>query len=322
MQMIARIVKPLSGGMLSNAALLCLLTVASGALPVFAENPPTFLFEGLLDTYFDDRSGLIAFDDYDLAFAPDEPLDARITVLHSDGSEAASFRFHPAYRNRAGVIARASLENPADVTLTEPGNYLIEFSVNGQPGNQFPVSLERIGSGDAFNPDAALRFHGPWSRYAHIKMDQWQGSDWPVLSFWAGQRDFAETAFQEPFMVEMKRNGELVAHSKLTQGSIPNKHYQRIEAHLYHPHDRQASPNAKPFMKADWTRSGEYEITISRQSDNEIIRSFDYTASNGEIEPISEARPGYQPHTGYLAPRAIKKGSPGYEFTAVIWLKN
>lgn len=305
---------------LSTACLL--LITAATVTPGMAQNQPAVLFEGLLDTYFDDQSGLIAFEYYDLAFAPDEPLDAQACVRHADGAEVACLPLRPQYRNRMGVIARASAANPADVSLTEPGKYLIEFSVNGQPATRMPVTLEKIQSGDAFNPEVKLRFHGPWSQYAHITMNKWQDENWPLLSFWAGQRDITDDAFRTPFMVELKRNGQLVAHSKQTQGNIPNEHYQRLEVSLYHPHDRKQSPNAKPFMQADWTRDGEYEITVLRQSDNAVIRTFRYTAGNGEIQALPQTRPGHQPHAEYLAPRVIKKGSTGYEFVEAIWLKN
>lgn len=302
---------------------VCVLLIATATVtPGVAQNQPAFLFEGLLDTYFDDSSGLIAFDDYDLAFASDEPLAAQVCVSQTSGTEVGCLDFRPQYRNKTGVIARASVSNPGDISLKTPGDYVLDFVVNGQPVTRMPVSLEKVASDDAFNPESKLQFYGPWSDYAHITMSTWKGEDWPLITFWAGHRDMAEETFKAPFLVELSRNGSIVAHSKRTQGTIPNSHYDRLEAHLYHPHDRKGSPNAKPFLRIEWVQDGDYVITVKRQFDNVVIRRFRYNAAGGAIALLPQTQMGYQPRTDYLVPRVIKKGSTGYEFVEAIWLKN
>jgi len=308
--------------MIANVIALLLSSLASAAA---AQSSPAFLLEPMLDIYFDERSGLIAFhgNGYDLAFPPDEPLQAVIAVVDDTDTVVQSFPFRPEYGNRTanGAIARALVQQPAEITLTDPGVYNIVFMIDGQLVSRLPVALEQVEIGDApFERETHLRYFGLWERYAYLSMDTWQGEDWPQLTFWAGLRDFEHRAHALLFLVELERDGERVAHSKRTQGSIPFKHYERIESRLYHPHDQKSSPNARPFLAADWTRDGEYTLSISRQSDGQVIRRFAYTASNGLIQPRPETRLGHEPSIDYRAPRVRDKSSTGYDFTEAIWL--
>ena len=300
------------------------LIVAWASAP--AQQAPAFLFEPMLDTYFDDRSGLIVFHaaGYDLAFPPDEPLRAVVAVVDDSNTVVQSFPMRQQYLNRTdnGVIARTAMDGTAEITLTEPGVYNLVWMIDAEPVSRLPVVLERVEIGDdPFDRETVYRFFGLWQRYAHITNDTWGGEDWPVLTFWAGIRDFDEPAHQLPFFVEMKRDGQVVAHSKRTQGSIPFKHYQRITAHLYHPHDRKSSPNARPFMASDWTADGDYEITVSRKEDGRVLRKFGYTARGGQIVPLPETEIGHQPAIDYRVPRVRDKSSTGYDFVEAIWIK-
>jgi hypothetical protein len=309
---------------LKSAVLVFCLFALAAAVP--ARQQPAFLFEPMLDTYFDDRSGLIVFHaaGYDLAFPPGEPLNAAVAVVDDSNTVVASFPLDRRYANRTsnGAIARTVMDGTAELALTEPGVYNIVWMIDGAPVSRLPVVLERVETGDdPFDRETHLRYFGLWQRYAHISMDRWNGEEWPALTFWAGIRDFDEPAHQLPFFVEMTRDGDVVAHSKRTQGSIPYKHYRRVEAHLYHPHDRQSSPNAEPFLADDWTRDGDYEITVTRTADGRILRSFAFTARGGTIQPLAEARPGHEPPIDYRPPRVRDKSSTGYDFVEAIWIK-
>ena len=98
-------------------------TLAFSWVLASARDPPAFLFEPMLDTYFDDRSGLIVFHaaGYDLAFPADEPLNAVVAVVDDTDTVVASFPFQDRYGNRTrnGVIARVGVEGMAEVKLTE-----------------------------------------------------------------------------------------------------------------------------------------------------------------------------------------------------------
>ncbi len=306
---------------------ICLWTLlAAGSASVCAQQSPAFLFEPMLDTYFDDRTGLIAFHaaGYDLAFPPDEPLNAVIAVVDDTNTVVQSFPFRQNYLNRTGngIIARTAVSGSADITLTEPGVYNLVWMIDGAPVSRLPVVLEKVEIGDdPFDREIIYRYYGLWQLYAHITNDTYGGEDWPVLTFWAGIRDFAEPAHQLRFFVEMKRDGEVVAHSKRTQGSIPYNHYRRVETHLYHPHDLKSSPNARPFLDADWKQDGDYEIVVTRVDDGALIRNFDYSVDGGEILPLPETRLGHDPAIDYRVPRASDKSSTGYDFVEAIWIK-
>jgi len=308
------------------AALLA-LALALAAASAWAQDRPAFLFEPLLDTYFDDSSGLIVFHaaPYDLAFPTKEPLNATVAVVDAGDTVIASFPFRERYLNRTdnGVIARAALDGTAEVTLTEPGVYNIVFLIDGTPVSRLPVVLERIEIGeDPFERETVYRYHGLWPLHAHITNGSWKGEDWPALTFWAGMRDFSEQAHQQAFFVEMKRNGEVVAHSRRSEGTFSYKHYHRVRVHLYHPHDDKSSANAVPVLRDEWMQDGDYEITVTRQADGATLRRFHYSARGGRIQPLPETVPGYQPAIDSRVPRVLKKGSSGYEFVEAIWISS
>jgi len=302
------------------------IVLIAGSASMTAQQSPAFLFEPMLDTYFDDRSGLIVFHaaGYDLAFPPDEPLNAVIAVVDDTNTVVESFPFRQNYLNRTGngVIARTAMDGTAEITLTDPGVYNLVWMIDREPVSRLPVALERVEIGDdPFERETVYRYFGLWQLYAHITNDTWKNENWPVLTFWAGIRDFDEPAHQLRFFAEMKRDGEVVAHSKRTQGSIPYKHYQRVESKLYHPHDPKSSPNARPFLETDWKRDGSYEIEISRVNDGAVIRTFDFSVREGEIVPLPETRLGHEPAIDYRVPRVRDKSSTGYDFDEAIWIK-
>jgi hypothetical protein len=292
-----------------------------------AQTSPVFLFEPMLDTYFDDQSGLIVFhaSGYDLAFPPDEPLNALIAVVDDTDTVVESFPFRSKYTNRTenGAFARAMLDGTAEITLTEPGVYNVVYIIDGKLVSRLPVVLERLEIGDdPFERETVYRYYGLWELYAHITNDTWKGENWPKLTFWAGIRDFNERTHQLRFFAELKRDGEVVAHSKRTSGSIPYKHYQRVEANLYYPHEQKLAHNAIPFAESEWTRDGDYEITITRKPDGALLRKFHFIAHDGKIQPLPETLPDHQPAIDYRVPRVIKKGSSGYEFAEAVWIKS
>jgi len=90
-----------------------LAAVSINATPVMAQPQSAFLFEPMLDIYFDNKSGLIAFhgSGYDLAFPPAEPLNAVIAVVDDSDTVVESFPFRREYVNRTenGAIARAMM---------------------------------------------------------------------------------------------------------------------------------------------------------------------------------------------------------------------
>lgn len=313
-------------GTVSVAGLVVATCLMATPTMAVAEQGPAFLFEPMLDTYFDDQSGLIAFhgSGYDLAFPPDEPLNAVIAVVDDSDTVVQSFPFRSQYANRTtnGAIARAMMDGTAEITLTEPGVYNIVFMIDGALVSRLPVALERVETGDdPFEAETHYRYFGLWQRYAYLSMDTWRGEDWPHLTFWAGLRDFEQPGHVLPFLIELHRNGTLVAHSKRTQGTIPYEHYERIESPLYHPHDRKSSANARPLLAAEWTREGDYTVTITRQTDGQVIRRFAYTARNGSIQPLPETRFGHQPAIDYRPPRVRDKSSTGYDFKEAIWIR-
>ncbi len=299
-------------------AVLCLV------LPAMDAPAPAVTYQSMLNIYCDDESGLISIRKIDLAFAPAGEINMSVVVTDSNNTVLKTHGFYPDPRWREGVFARMSEVGPADFQLTEPGVYSIIFLIDGKPISRLPVGLEQTSEGDdPFNPVKTYRFHGLWQVYGYLTMNSYDDKPFPELNLWLGGRDLAEGAEKDNFDAHLKRDGEVVAHSKDTQGYLGQGHFKPTSISLYHPHTQREIPNAQPFMLSDWTQTdGDYTLEITRKSDGAVIRSFRVTIKGQKIEHLDATKLDFEPHIDYIAPRVTKKGSSMYGFVEAIWLKS
>jgi hypothetical protein len=288
-----------------------------------AGNAPSFDYQNIMDTYFDDTAGLISFGDYTVAFAPEESFDGFVAVLDAAGQEKGRFAFFPDYQNREGVFARVRAQGPADVTLTEPGIYTIVFVVGGQPVSRFPVRLEQTSQGDdPFSPQKTYRFDGYWRTMAHFTTRTFKDEPVPELTLWVGGKDLPVDASKGRFRVSLLRDGERIGHSQHTQGFIPTGHFKRTQISIYHPHAEKESPNARLITWKDLGKDGAYEVVVTRLSDGQQIRSFDFDVVDGKIKPMARAVLGFQPPTDFVLPRVLRRGSTALDMGEAIWIED
>jgi hypothetical protein len=305
--------------------LLC-LTAAASAIGLTSTTtsapPPAFVYDSILNTYFDDESGLIRISNIDLAFAPEGEINAAVAVVNSDNTVVKSYKFYAEPRWRIGVFAHLSEVGPADITLTEPGVYNIVFLIDGKPVTRLPVVLEQTSEGDdPFDPKKTYRFFGFWQLYGYLTMSEWKDKPVPELNLWLGGKDLPEGKDKDTYTATLKRDGEAVAHSKRTQGHFKDGHYERAKIKLYHPHTERESPNAMPFMLSDWTETdGDYKLDITRKSDGKLIRSFTVTVKDEKIENLPATKLDFEPHIDYIVPRVLDRGAGQYGFLEAIWL--
>lgn len=302
-------------------ALLALLCLSTHAL---AAPEPAVSYQSMLNTYFDDESGLISIRDIDLAFAPEGEITMSVVVTDSENTVIKSYGFYPDPRFREGVFARMSEKGPADFQLTEPGVYNIVYLIDGKPISRIPVGLEQTSEGDdPFDPVKKYSFYGLWKIYGYLTMNTWKDEPFPELNLWLGGRDLAEDETKGTFSAELKRDDEIIAHSKETQGYFNDGHYKHTTISLYHPHTKREVPNAEPFMLRDWTETdGDYTLDITRKSDGALIRSFKFTVADNKIEQLEATELDFDPHIDYILPRVTKKGANMYGFVEAIWLKS
>ncbi|MFK7758610.1 MAG: hypothetical protein AB8C13_01540 [Phycisphaerales bacterium] len=292
--------------------------------PVYAAPQPAFTYQSMLNIYFDDESGLISVRDMDLAFAPEGEINASVVVTNSENTVLKSYKFYPDPRWREGVFARLTENGPADFELTEPGVYNIIFLVDGKPVSRLPVALEQTSAGDdPFDPVKTYEFYGLWQVYGYLTMSSLRDEPFPQLNLWLGGRDLPDGETKEMFHATLKSGEEVIAHSKETQGFFNEGHYEHSKIALYHPHTKRELPNASGFMLSDWTKEdGEYRLEITRQSDDQLIRSFKITVKDGKIQNLPMTALDTEPHIDYITPRVTEKGANMYGFVEAIWLKS
>lgn len=311
---------------LSIAVLVALaatmLAAGTTAKPALAQDyAPAVDFEDLMDSYFGDDDGYVSFGKYDLAFPPEGKARAIVGLVNAAGEVIAQYPIFEDYAIREGVFAKMAVQGPAGVQLTEPGIYTIVFVFDGKPITRFPFALKQAGNGaDPFAPDKTYAFDGYWRTLAYFTYGSFKDEPIPVLSVWLGGPDMTDpTNHEEFFKASLHRDGELLAHSKRNTSAFNSGHFEREEVLLFHPHEVKQSPNATYFTVKELV-DGDYELKVSREADDALLRHFKFTVAEGKIQQIPRARLGYEPAVDFILPRVTKKGSTGYEFVEAIWI--
>ena len=302
-----------------------LLTVCLFVTPTsFAQYPPAIDFESIMNGFFSDDNGLINFGDYRLAFAPEPPFNGMFAVLDAEGNILYQNKFYEDYPNREGVFAIIRSAKPNGIQLTEPGLYTIVFVANEQPITRFLVRLEESSDGsDAFDPEKKYRFDGYWRTRAHITLGEHKGEPYPEITMWLGGMDLPAEKRGDQFVATLLLDGKVVAHSRRTVGHISQGHFEPKYVTLYHPHDKGKEVNAELFLLKDLqANDGEYELSVSRQSDEAKIRSYDFDIVGGKIQEMKQSQLGYEPATDFILPRVQKKGSNILEMSKAIWIQD
>lgn len=282
------------------------------------ESLPTVGLDSLLQTSIYDN-GFMALSEYDLIFAPQSELDAR-AVIKSKNKEVASFGFFPNYRYTQSVFGRMQPENHAEHQFT-PGDYVLEFYVSGDLATRLPFEVVADEpSDDPFNPEQTMRFKGPWQDYAYFTFPAYKDEFTTNVSFWGGSGDLPAGQTRAAVNVKLKRNGKLVAHSKLNQGMLDHEMARRHVLTLFQPHERKGEANAELFSRANLEENGNYKLTVELTDDNQVIREFDFKAKGGKLVAHPRTELGYKPRADYIAPRVIKLGTTTYEFVEAYWM--
>ena len=291
--------------------------------PAAAQGTPSVDFESILESYFDDESGLLSFTEFDLVLAPEGPCQLEVVVLDASSKELARHAAWEDYRWREGVFARVNMRGPADVRLTEPGVYTLVFLHDGKPITRFQFGLVQTGAGDdPYDPVKTYRFDGPWRMYGHITTHTtFKDERVPRFAVWLGGGDLPEGKDRGLFTATLRRGDELVAHSKSTQGHIGPGHFERTEVTLFHPHERRAEANAEVLRLADLA-DGEYALAITRQSDDVLLRDYRFSVKDGALVPHAKSAFGFDPAYDHIAPRVVKRGSNTYQHVEAVWMQS
>ena len=298
--------------------------LVTGVSVVLAGNQPAVTYESMLNMSFDDSSGQIRVSKIDLAFAPEEDINAAVALLDSDNKVIKSYEFHPKAQMRDAVFARLLEKGPAYFDVKTPGTYNIVFLVDGKPVSRIPVLLEETSGGsDPFNPEKQFRFLGLWSLYGFLKFEaEADGQPFPELNLWVGGQDLPAGMRSDGFRVMLTYQGRVIAHSREDMGLIDHHHYKQKKVFLYYPHASNKQANSKPFVLKDWTANdGNYELQVSRKSDNAVIRKFRFVVTNNQIQQLDQAVLGYQPEVDFIVPR-VHDNTQRYRFVEAIWLNS
>lgn len=286
---------------------------------------PTVSFGAAMNTWMSDTNGLIAPDRVRLAFVPEGDLNMVLGIVDQAGNIVGRHDYAPEVDRFGSVFAVARLKQSGSQTqLTEPGIYSLVWVIDGQPATRLPVRLRQTGAGDdPFNPQKTFAFDGYWRTHAYWTMHK-TGNDPPTpkLHYWVGGLDVPEGRRSDMFFAQLIKDGQVVAHSKRTQGHLPPGRWTQNNLLLFHPHEKKDTPNARVWSQADLLTDGRYELRFTRQSDNQMIRSYDYTVAEGKLVPLAESALDYEPRVDHVLPRVQRKGATTVEMIEAFWIKD
>lgn len=307
---------PLRTTFLSAAlALVGGLLFASQPLPVSAQDPAPLLdFEDLMDSAFDPESGTLTLGAYDLADPPEGKISLQVGVIDPSGELIGHYPATEMPDARRERLTRMLVRSPAKVRLGKAGVYAVVFQHERTPITRFQFNLrEKRDGGGGFGPGGRFALDGHWRSLAHVTRRDLDGLSVPVITFWLGGNDLPKTHQDEGrFLLELRRNGQLVAQSKRSAGRFFDGPYKRSEAELFHPHDPYAEAGARRFTLPELLVDAAYEVRVSRVPDRTQVRRFKFQVSGGAIVPHPRARPDHEPAMGRISPW-VTRGLPGAE---------
>ncbi|MEM6756467.1 MAG: hypothetical protein AAF586_04810 [Planctomycetota bacterium] len=314
----------------TRLAFSCAIVLAASIVGVaLAQSPrPTVAFDDALNTWFSDTNGLMTFDRCRVAFAPEGNINMLVAVVDPQGQVVGQHPYSPdvPHTQRNGVFANVRADQgPLQTQLSEPGIYTIVWVIDGEPATRLPVMLRQTGAGDdPFNPQKTFAFDGLWRTHAYWEWHK-TGNDYPTpkLHYWVGGLDVPEGRRDDMFVAELIRDGEVVAHSVRTRGHLPSGKWRYDNITLAHPHEPKDAANARPWTRDDLLGTdGKYEVRFTRQSDGQMIRSYDYVVADGQIVPLPETALDYEPRTDHILPRVQKRGGNTIEMIEATWIKD
>lgn len=156
----------------------------------------------------------------------------------------------------------------------------------------------------------------------HLTMQSYKDEPFPELTMWAGGKDLASGKSKDLFFATLLRDEKAVAHSKRTTGFIAPGHFEAKYISFYHPHEKNKEVNAELFMLKDLQVDGEYEISITRESDGQKIRSYDFDVVNGKIQSLVQSKLGYQQATDLVLPRVHNRAEHYYDMIEAFWIED
>lgn len=312
-------------GVMFFTVVISWLTISNSS---FADEPKpavdlTSLFRA--DMY---PTGFFNISALDFVFTP-QGADIQVDLKSASGDVIQSYK--PSSPNTAAsnnAFSRYKVRSSTRANLSE-GDYLIEAMVDGAVATRLPFSVYKEKSSDPFASNQEVHYNGAWQKlgYFHfVKARNFTNNvDYQSVNFrmWSGLSDLPAGTRSDQVTAQLTRDGTMIAHSKKTSGALTaNSEINRLDLVLFEPHDRDSEANVLALSESDLV-SGDhsYQLTIARQSDDQVLRSFTFESKDGALVPMPRNEIGHTPQHEYLAPRALVQGTQNYEFETVYWMQ-
>jgi hypothetical protein len=269
--------------------LIVLLTTAWSA----AEPPaPTIMYSNLLNgVKLDHKTGRFRIDTMNALFLPKPVRESKMiykynpkdggkldAILRRGSTDVATFHFYGQERKApTWTLNSNELDGGAahDFNLKQPGDYSLEFQIEGKPFQRFDFSLSTIGSDDVYDPGEVYVLDGPWSDYGYLYYSDAVPSNNLSFKTWFRLPGKVEGRPSQKIKVELLDSaGAVVAGTRGSTSYYFSLEWKRYDFML---HNSKGAIRASDLLAKD----GNYTVRVT--VDGQKYGSYPYTVSGGKL---------------------------------------
>lgn len=305
---------PTFSHVLLRATTLLLLSITPAHA---ADYKPAIEFASMLDMRFYEDDGSFLVDNLQLVFPPEGVEEIGFVIVDANNKVAASSRLRIEKWEEFPAFDGLRAIGPGFVKLKEPGKYTMAFRSGNQFLTTYPFTLHLYEGGDALNPIRKWYLDGYWPNLAYFSRPVDEQDKQLTFSWWTSQRDVPGGAKGARCTVHLVRDGKEVANG----GSpviISSNQWTSFSSDLVQPKDA----GGKHFNLSMLTQQdGEYSMEV--RMNGATVKSYTLNVRDGKVEPLKFSQLGYEPSTGFVAPRRIDTSSRSgstYEMLDLWWV--
>ncbi len=293
------------------AHLVLALLVASPLHATASEYPPAIEFSTLLDMRFYEENGSFLVDGLQLVFPREGVEEIDVIIVDGNNRVAGSSKLRVEKWDEFPAFDGLRAVGPGFIKLEAPGDYTFAFRSGNTFLTTYRFTLHLFESGDATNPFRRWYRDGYWPNVGYLSAPVDAADEQLKFTWWTSRREVDGGAKGAKCTVHLMRGGTEIATS-----SAP----VIISYNNWNSFTTRLVADAKPFTPAMLAaQDGDYELVM--KVDGKPVKAYALTVAGGEVQRLKFNALGYEPATGFIAPRKIDTPRSGnYEMLDLWWV--
>ena len=287
------------------------------AEPAQAQQPPIVEHTSVLnniDVYH--QNGIMRFEKDGAVLAAFLPEGARVEgVLTKKGGTEPLVTMPYRVSTLYGAFSYLKAADPPGFRFSEPGDYVLTWTVDGEVLSRFPFAVFVKKSDDAFDPKQYFFTRGMWDEWATLFFPLEDGPEGiPEFHCWMHRISLQEGSGADRVRVEIRLNEDVVAEGG--QLAVGGQQWQHLIFRMKFP----ANKSGRAMKRSElFARDGNYHVVVYRNDAVHAVYPYVVEEQRPKFHP--RGLPDYKPYEEYLLPRF-----PGYAANRegagdLLWMK-